>query len=67
MCFQVDPLFPLIPCWLDPFVYQEQRWCTHCEEFETFVFALEAEGGRWGSFLSCGSVEFVAFERTVGA
>ena len=39
---------------LDPWLYQENRYCERCGGWETVIFAWEFAGGRLGCCLGCG-------------
>jgi len=50
---------------LDPFLYQEMRWCEQREELQPFVFMCESATRRAGVCLGCGEYGEERFSRTV--
>lgn len=52
---------------LDPFLYQDMRWCERCAQMETFIEVYRLAEGALGYFLGCGDEKFVRFSRTVEA
>jgi hypothetical protein len=50
---------------LDPFLYQEMRWCAQREELQPFVFMCESATRRAGVCLGCGEYGEERFSRTV--
>ena len=54
---------PILP--LDPFLYQEMRWCAQCDAEAIFVAVFECITGRAEVCLGCGSENFERFTRTV--
>ena len=49
---------------LDPFLYQEMRWCQQREEPQIFVEMFECEAGRVGVCLGCGEERVERWTRT---
>ena len=49
---------------LDPFVYEDQRWCGNCAGEQMFVEVFETEFGRVGYCVGCGEERVVRFTRT---
>jgi hypothetical protein len=48
---------------LDPFLYQDMRWCTDCGGERIFVEVFEFEGGRLGVCLGCGAERVIRWTR----
>lgn len=48
---------------LDPFLYQEMRWCEQRGELQPFVAMYESEDGRLEVCLGCGQPHFASFSR----
>jgi hypothetical protein len=49
---------------LDPFLYQEMRWCAKRDEPQIFVEVFECEAGRLGVCLGCGEERIEQWTRT---
>jgi hypothetical protein len=49
---------------LDPFLYQEMRWCAQRDEPQIFVEVFECEAGRLGVCLGCGEERIEQWTRT---
>jgi len=48
---------------LDPFLYQEMRWCVRCGGEQIFVPVFETDFGRVGVCLGCGEERVQRFTR----
>ncbi|MGH9505271.1 MAG: hypothetical protein ACRD20_20650 [Terriglobales bacterium] len=51
---------------LEPFLYQESRWCANCAGATLFIFVFVCEAGRVGYCVGCEEEKFVAWTRTNG-
>lgn len=60
-------VFPRVSASLDPFLYQQMRWCVNCGGEQVFVEVFETEFGRVGVCLGCGEEKLVRFTRTMEA
>ena len=49
---------------LDPFLYEEPRWCVNCGGEQRFFPCFEFAGGRVGCCLGCGEERVIPFSRT---
>lgn len=49
---------------LDPFVYQEMRWCVNCAGQQIFAPMFETDFGRVGLCMGCGEEKIVPFSRS---
>lgn len=49
---------------LDPFLYEEPRWCVNCGGEQRFFPCFEFAGGRVGVCLGCGDERVIPFSRT---
>ena len=49
---------------LDPFLYQEMRWCAKRDEPQIFVEVFQCEAGRLGVCLGCGEERIEQWTRT---
>lgn len=58
---------PCSPAALDPFLYQQMRWCVNCGGEQVFVEVFETDFGRVGCCLGCGEERVVQFSRTTEA
>lgn len=48
---------------LDPFVYEELRWCANCGGEQRFFPCFEFDGGRVGVCFGCGDEKVIPFTR----
>jgi hypothetical protein len=51
---------------LDPFVYEDMRWCVNCGGEQRFIPLIETEFGRIGFCLGCGEEKVQRFTRSIG-
>jgi hypothetical protein len=58
------PAVPDLPVAVDPFLYQEMRWCGKRQEFQIFVEVFRCEAGRLGICLGCGEERIEQWTRT---
>lgn len=49
---------------LDPFLYQEMRWCEECAGEQLFVPMFETDFGRVGLCMGCDREKVQLFSRT---
>ena len=49
---------------LEPFLYEDPRWCANCGGEQTFIEVFRGEFGRWGYCLGCGEEKRLPFTRT---
>ena len=52
---------------LDPFLYEEPRWCLNCGGEQRFFPCFEFAGGRVGVCLGCGGEKVIPFSRETAA
>ena len=50
---------------LEPFLYQNMRWCVNCGGQQIFIEVFEFNGGRCGYCLGCGAQRVAYFKREV--
>ncbi|HEY1800046.1 MAG TPA: hypothetical protein VGG46_03845 [Terriglobales bacterium] len=51
---------------LDPWLYQDMRWCVNCGGLQLLIAIFEIESGRLGVCMGCGEEKFLPFTRTIG-
>ena len=52
---------------LEPWRYQDMRWCANCEGMQAVISVFEIEAGRLGLCMGCGEEKFMPFTRVTEA